>query len=75
MSESGGGIVDLNPSTRYIFRAMEESIGEGRISAIDSSNGEGRLFSHKVVSALPGLMGEVAIGELVAVEALMSTTV
>ena len=33
------------------------------------------LFRHKFVSSMLALTGEVAVGELVAVKALMSTTV
>ena len=73
--ESGGGIVDPYPSARYVFGAAEEGIGESEIAPVYPSNGEGVLFSHKFVGALLTLASEVAIGELVAVEVLMGTTV
>ena len=42
---------------------------------VDLSDSHDVLFSHKFISALLALTGEVAIDELVAVEALMSATV
>ena len=54
---------------------MEKSIGESRVAPIDSSDGEGVLFSHNFKGALLAFASEVAIGELVAIEALTDTTV
>ena len=75
MADSGGGIVDIYPSASRVFGAAEEGIGESGIALVYPSNGEGVLFSHKFVGALLTLASEVAIGELVAVEVLMGTTV
>ena len=46
-----------------------------RNAPVYPSNGEAVLFSHKFVGALLTLASEVAIGELVAVEVLVGTTV
>ena len=75
MADSGGGVVDPHPSASRVFGAAEEGIGESGIAPVYPSNGEGVLFSHKFVGALLTLAGEVGIGELVAVEVLMCTTV
>ena len=45
------------------------------VAPIYPSNGEGVLFSHNFIGALLAFASEVAIGELIAVEALMGTTV
>ena len=75
MADSGGGVVDPYPSASRVFGAVEESIGESGIASVYPSNGEGVLFSHKFVGALLTLASEVAIGEFIAVEVLMGTTV
>ena len=75
MADSGDGIVDPYPSASCVFGAAEEGSGERGIAPLYASNCEGVLFSHKFVGALLTLVSEVAIGELVAVEVLMGTTV
>ena len=75
MADSGGCVVDPYPSASRVFEAAEEGIGESRVAPVYASNGEGVLFSYKFVGALLTLASEVAIGELVAVEVLMGTTV
>ena len=67
--------MDPYPSASRVFGAAEEGIGESAIAPVYPSNGEGVLFSHTFVCALLTLASEVAIGELVAVEVLMGTTV
>ena len=75
MADSGGGIVDPYPSTSRVFGATEKSIGESEVAPIDPSNGEGVLFAHDFISASLLVASEVAVGELIAIEALMATTV
>ena len=75
MADSGGGIVDPYPSASRVCGAAEEDIGESGTTPVSPSNDEGVLFSHKVVGALLTLASEVAIGESVAVEVLVGTTV
>ena len=58
-----------------MFGTVEEGIGESGIAPVYPSNGEGVLFSHNFVGALLAFTSEVAIGELIAVEVLMGTTV
>ena len=75
MADSGGGIVDPYPFTSRVFRAAGEGIGESGIVPVYPSDGAGVLFSHKFVGVLLTLASEVTIGELIAVEVLMGTTV
>ena len=75
MADSGGGIVDPYPSASRVFGATEKSIGESGVAPIDPSNGESVLLSHNFIGVLLAFASEVAIGELIAVETLMNTTV
>ena len=71
----GGGVLDPNPSTGRVLGAAEEGIGEGRVAPIYPSDGESVLFSYKFLRTLLALASKVAVGELVAIEVLMYTTV
>ena len=75
MADSGGGVINPNPSAGRILGAAEEGIGEGGVALIYPSDGEGVLFSYKFVRTLLGLTSKVAVGELVAIEVLMYTTI
>ena len=75
LADSGGGVLDPNPSAGRVLRAAEEGIGEGGVAPIYSSDGEGVLFSYKFVRTLLALASKVAVGESVAIEVLMYTTV
>ena len=75
MTDSGGGIVDPYLSASHVFGATEKSIGESGDAPIDPGNGEGVLVAHDFIGASLSVAREVAIGELVAIEALMGTTV
>ena len=75
LADSGGGVLDPNPSAGRILGAAEEGIGEGGVAPIYPSDGEGMLFSYKFVRMLLALASKVAVGELVEIEVLMYTTV
>ena len=75
MADSGGGIVDPYPSASGVFGATEKSIGESGVAPIDPSNGKGVLFAHDFISAPLSVASVVAVGEFIAIEALMATTV
>ena len=75
MADSGGGVINPNPSAGRILGAAEEDIGEGGVSPINSSDGEGVLFTHEFVRSLLALAGKVAVGELVAVKVLVRTAI
>ena len=74
MGDNGGGIVDPYPSASRVFGATEKSIGESGVAPIDS-NGEGVLFAHTSIRAVLSVARGIAIGKLIAIEALMGTTV
>ena len=69
------GVLDPNPSAGRVLGAAEEGIGEGGVAPIYPSDREGVLFSYKFVRTLLVLASKVAVGELVAIEVLMYTTV
>ena len=75
MADSGGNVVDPNPSASRVLGASEEGIGEGGVVPINPSDGEGVLLSHKFVCSLLTLAGKVAIGELVAVKVVVHTAI
>ena len=75
MSDGGGGIIDPYPSTRCIVRPAEEGVRQGGVAAVNAGDRQCVLFAHEFIGSLLSLAGEVAVGELVAVKALVSTTV
>ena len=75
LADSGGGVLDPNPSAGRVLGAAEEGIGEGGVARVYPSDGEGVFFSYKFVRTLLALASKVAVGELVAIEVLMYTTV
>ena len=74
-ADSGGGVLDPNPSAGRVLGAAEERIGEGGVAPIYPSDDEGVLFSYKFVRTLLALASKVAVGELAAIDVLMNTTV
>ena len=62
LADSGGGVLDPNPSAGRVFGAAEEGIGEGEVAPIYPSDGEGVLFSDKFVRTLLALASKVAVG-------------
>ena len=75
LADSGGGVLDPNPSAGRVLGAAEEGIGEGGVAPIYPSDGEGVLLSYKFVRTLLALASKVVVGELVAIEVLMYATV
>ena len=75
MSDGGGGIVNTNPPAGREFEATEEGVGEGRVSPVNTGDGEGVLNTHEFAGTLLALASKVIIGEIAAVEALMSIVV
>ena len=72
---SGSGVVYSYPAASHVFGASKERVREGRVSPVYTSECEGVLFSHELVGVLLPFSGKVAIGEMVAVEALMGSAV
>ena len=52
LADSGGGVVGPYPSASRVFGAAEEGIGEGGIAYVYPNNGEGVLFSHKLLMGI-----------------------
>ena len=75
LADSGGGVLDPNPSAGRVLGAAEGGLGEGGVAPIYPSDGEGVLFSYKFVRTLLAFASKAAVGELVAIEVLMYTTV
>ena len=74
-SYGGGGVVYPYPTTGHIFGTVKKRVRDGRVSSVYTSNCESVLFTHKLVGVLLSFSGEVAIGEMVAVKALMGSAV
>ena len=75
LTYSGSGVVHPYPAASHIFGASEERVRESRVSPVYMSDCEGVLLSHELVGALLPSSGKVAIGEMVAAEALMGPAV
>ena len=53
----------------------EKRVREGRVPSVYMSDCKGVLFMHELVGALLPFSGKVAIGEMVAVKAVIGSTV
>ena len=58
-----------------IFGATEERVRERGVPPVFPGDCEGVLFTHELVGALLALTSKVAISEMVAIEALISTAI
>ena len=54
---------------------MKKRVRECRVASVYASNCEGVLFTHELVDALLPFSGEIAIGDMVAVKALVGSAV
>ena len=75
LSDCGGCVVYPYPVTDCVFGAAEKRVRESRVASVYASNCEGVLFTHELVGALLPFSGEIAIGEMVAVKALVCSAV
>ena len=75
LSCCGGCVVYPYPVTGCVFGAAEKRVRECRVSSVYTSNWEGVLFTHELVDALLPFSGEIAIGEMVAIKALVGSAV
>ena len=67
-----GGVIYPYPTTGLVFGTTKKRVRESRMFSVYPSNCESVLFMRKLVGVLLSFTGEVAVGEMVAVEALMS---
>ena len=75
MSDDDGGVVCPNLITGHVFRATEKRVRDGRVPPAYTRDCEGVLFTYELVGALLPFSCKVVIGEVVAVETLMDSTV
>ena len=73
LSDGYRGVVRPNPPAGHVFGAAERGVGECIVSPVCAGDSEGELFTHEFVGALLALVSKVVIGEMVAIEVLMST--
>ena len=75
LSSCGGSVVYPYPASSYVFGSAQERVREGGVAPVDASNCEGVLFAHELVGSLLSCTGEIAIGEMVAVKAIVGSAV
>ena len=75
LSYGGVGVVYPYPTAGPIFGAAKKRNREGRVLSVYTSNCESVMFAHKLVCVLLSFTGEVAIGEVVPVKALVASAV
>ena len=76
LSYGVGGVVYPHPTAGLVFGTTKKRVREGRVISVYPSNCESFvLFTRKIVGVLLSFTGEVAVGEMVTVEALMSSAV
>jgi hypothetical protein len=75
LSNGGGCVINPHPATSFVFGSTREGVGKGGVAPINAGDGEGVLFTHELVGSLLPFTSEVAIGELVPVKALVSSSV
>ena len=69
-SYGGGSVLYPYPAAGNVFGAAKKRVREGRVSPVYTSDCEGVLFPHELVGAVLPFLGKVALGEMIAVEAL-----
>ena len=60
------------PTTHGEFRCRTQSVGKGGVSAVNARNGEGMVFANNVVRALLPVCSQVAVGQVVTGQTLVS---
>ena len=75
LSGCGGCVVYPYPASSYVFWSAQERVREGRVAPVDASNCEGVVFAHELVGSLLPFTGEIVIGEMVAVKAVVGSAV
>ena len=75
LSGCGGCVVYPYPASSNVFGSAQERVREGGVAPVDAGDCEGVLFTNELVGSLLPFTGEIAIGEMVAVKALVSSAV
>ena len=72
LADGRGRIVHSCPTTGSEVRCWTQRVGEGGVSAVNTGNGEGVVCADNVVRALLPVGGQVAIGQVVTGQTLVS---
>ena len=72
LADGRGRIVHLCATTRSEVECWTQRVGEGGVSAVKTGNGEGVVCADNVVRALLPVGGQVAIGQVVTRQTLVS---
>ena len=72
LADGGGTNVHPCPTTRREVRCWTQRVGEGGVSAVNTRNGEGVVCADNVVRALLPVGGQLAIGQVVTGQTLVS---
>ena len=75
LSDDGSGAVGQNPTNGHVFGATEKRVREGRNPPVYTGDCEGVLFAYELLGTLLPFTCKVVIGEVVAVEALIGSTI
>ena len=72
LADGGERVVHPCPTTRNEVRCWAQRVGEGGVSAVNMTNGEGMVCENNVVRALLPVSGQVEINQVVAGQTLVS---
>ena len=75
MPDGSGSVVNPHPTTDGVGGELLEPVGQRRISVFDAGNIERVLFAHQGVRASLAVGSQVDIFQLIASEALVSTSI
>ena len=71
----GGCVIYPYPASSNVFGTAQECVREGGVAPVDAGDYEDVLFANEFVGSLLPFTGKIATGEMVAVEALVGSTV
>ena len=72
MANGGSRVVHPNPATISEFGDRAQCVGEGRVATFHARNCEGMAFADDIVRVLLKIGGQVAVGEVIAGQALVA---
>ena len=72
LADGGSRVVHPYPTTHDEFWCRTQRVGEGGVSTVNARNGEGMVFANNVVLALLSVCSQVAVGQVVTGQTLVS---
>ena len=75
LSGCAGCVVYPYPASGNVFGSAQERVRKSEVAPVDAGHFESVLFANELVGSLLPFTGEVAIGEMVAVKALVGSGV